>query len=206
MVEPLGRFFMGEIKSALEIALERTESVKSDKEGLEKAEYVDKGKRIASRLYSPEEKNFDIGKALKEFSGKQAAWVKEGVFSVCFANIALPTEEEDIDRLKRSIKGLEAVVKDRRMVNALGKQLEDFFKRYLADKEQLIEAVREQFGPRIEEKEKELAKQLGTEVHLDPSSDPEFANYLNQNMNRLKEQYLNALNQAKEELKKQQPR
>jgi hypothetical protein len=197
---------MGEIKSALELALERTESVKSDKEGLEKAAYIDKGKRIASRLYSPEEKDYDISKALKEFSGKQAVWVKEGVFSVCLANITLPAEEEDINRLKRSLKGLEAVVKDRKMVNALGKQLEDFFKRYLSDKEQLVEAVREQFGPRIKEKEQELAQQLGTEVHLDPSSDPEFAKYLNQNMNRLKEQYLNALNQAKEELTKQKPR
>ncbi|MCL2472918.1 MAG: hypothetical protein FWF26_04500, partial [Treponema sp.] len=52
---------------------------------------------------------------------------------------------------------------------------------------------------KLRQKEEELTRRLGRQIKLDPFQDPEFTAFYNQNMNTLKENYIAAVDQIKEE-------
>ncbi|MEW5814501.1 MAG: DUF6657 family protein [Spirochaetota bacterium] len=191
---------MAKIKTALELALEKTESVKSDKESLEAYDHKNEGKKIVSKyLSAPDDPEGDIEKQLKSYSGKNLMYVKEGAFRTLLANLTLPSDESGIGKLQILGKAFDAIMRDKKRAATLVKQLEQFFSQYLQNQEQVRKNLEKQFAPRLRAKEQELAKKLGTEVRLSPASDPEFINYLKKNRAQLEEQYQEALNQVKEE-------
>jgi hypothetical protein len=194
---------MDEIKSAFEIAMERMENVKSDKSLLEAHDYKEKGKRIASAyLNEPGKKETEIGKNLKEFSGKQKEWVREGIFETLLNNVVLPIEAIDEDRVRTIEKGMQVLLPDKRFVSSVFQQILQFFNQYIQTKEQIHEQLESQFSQKLRQKDQELSGRLGTDVHLDPEQDPEFAAYFKQHISELSAQYQEALDQGKEELRK----
>jgi hypothetical protein len=188
------------IKSALELAMERTENIKGSKESIEAQKYREKGMKLGSELL--ENPTFDLGKQLKQFGKKERPWVIEGLKKVLFVNLSLPASEEDIPKLATLRKGFETLTGEKKKVTFLFQNVEEYFKQYLGNKQQLIENLRNQFSEKMQQKKAALSQKLGMEVNLDPSSDPEFAKALQQNMNRLKDHYGQVVTQAKEELEK----
>ena len=188
---------MGRIKSALEIALERTESVKSDKAGVEQFEAKQRGKRLANEyLESPKE--VSLGEAIKKSPKDQQAALKQGVFDVLLSQISLPASPEDEGRLAAAGKGLELIIGDGRFT-ALFKQLSQALSRYMDEAARYEEAIRRQYAPKLRQKEEEIARRIGRPVQLDPFQDPEFTAFYNQQMNALKGNYEAAISQVKEQ-------
>ncbi len=188
---------MARIKSALELALERTQDVQGDKAKLDEYEEKQRGRRVYAQL--AENPELDVRKALQDASVKNTAWTEDGFVDALLANIGLPNETADIERLKLLKRGFEAITKDRKLAQIFT-QLEQFYQQYLSNKQQLIEAIRKQFEPRIRRKEEELTRQTGQRVRLDPAADPEFAAVLKQNLGNLQSQYNDVLNQVRGEL------
>ena len=62
------------------------------------------------------------------------------------------------------------------------------------------QAIRKQWGPKIREKERQMAARMGQDVRIDPMSDPEFAAFYKQNVSAARAQYQSALDKAKEDL------
>jgi hypothetical protein len=189
---------VGEIKSALELALEKTKDVKSDPKTVEAHEHRTVGKRLASRLQ--EESGFDLKKELKAYSGEKRRWVEEGFFEVILSSISLPASEEDLDRLTTIRDGLAVVVGSGRDLQYVFQQLHGLFKQYLDNRQQLIENIRSQYSQRMQQREQELSRQYGTQVKMDPSSDPEFSKTLQDNLGRLRDQYDGVVDQVRGEL------
>ena len=193
---------MGEIKSALEIALEKTESVKGDKESLLAHEKRQDGKKIASKfLMEPDTPISSVKDSLKSYSKKEEQWVKEGILETIMSNLSLPTKKADLDRLPRLQEVLHLFIKDKKQVSYIIDQVKQFFNQYLENRDHIQQSLEEQFAPRMREKEQQLAQQLGTEVQLSPESDPEFAEYLRKNFGQLDEQYQQALDQVKGQIR-----
>ncbi len=193
---------MGEIKSALELALEKTAGVEGDKKGLEAHEHKQQGKRLLSRLN--EDPKLDLKKELGRYRGEERRWVSEGFVDVALSNIALPSSEADLSRLKPIQAGLSQVLGKKSDIDYLFEQAEQLFSQYLDRRQQLIEHIRSQFAQRIRQKEEELSRQMGTPVRLDPSQDPEFAGVLKQNMTQLQGQYQQVLDQLRDEIRRLQ--
>ncbi len=189
---------MGEIKSALELALEKTKNVTSDPKTVEAHEHRNVGKRLASRLQ--EESDFDLKKELKQYSGERRDWVEEGFFQVVLAAISLPTSEEELERLTRLHDGLAVVLGKGKDLDYLFQQVHGLFKQYLDNRRQLIEQIRNQYAQRMRQREQELSQQYGSRVQMDPASDPEFSKTLQDNLGRLQEQYQGVLEQVRDEL------
>jgi hypothetical protein len=186
---------MAHIKSALEIALERTESVKSDKAGIEQYELKREGKKIAGAyLEAPEE--YPIDAALKKFPKDKVAAVRRGVLDILVAQIALPAVPEDLGRLENVGSGLRSVIADKKFAS-LFQQLVQALERYLAEVDQYDKAIRQQFAPKLRQKEDEIARRTGRRIQIDPMQDPEFVQFYNQNMGVLKERYQNAVDQVR---------
>jgi hypothetical protein len=190
---------MSEIKSALELALERTKDVKGDKDSVRAHEMKQEGKRLVTKLM--EDPSLDLKKAVKEYPAKDQKAVRDGLFEILLANLSLPTEKSDLQKLGPLKKGFEYATGDRRNVNYLFDQLEQLLGQFLDTKQQLIEHLRNQFSQRIREKEEQASKQMGTQVRIDPASDPEFARALNQNLGNLQNQYSGVIDQVKEQLR-----
>ena len=185
---------MGRIKSALEIALERTESVKGDKTSINQFETKQKGKRLANEFLN-EGKSLD--EEIKKCPKDEQVSLKQGIFDVLITQLSIPDTEEDLKRVETAAKGLQAVI-NKPQFNSMVKQLSQILRQFMNEAAQYEEAIKRQYAPKLRQKEEELSRRFGRELKLDPFQDPEFVAFYNQNINALKENYQEALNQLKE--------
>jgi uncharacterized protein YukE len=186
---------MARIKSALEIALERTESVKSDKASIDQFEAKQRGKRLANEFL---EGTVTLGEEFKKASPDQREAVKRGAFDVLVSQITLPVTADDRARIESALKGLQTIIGDSRF-GILIKQFTQALSQYLGEVEQYGEAIRRQYAPKLRQKEEELSRRFGRPVQIDPFQDPEFVAFYNQNMNMLKENYQDLADQVRQQ-------
>ncbi|MDR1301936.1 MAG: hypothetical protein LBK43_05650 [Treponema sp.] len=187
---------MGRIKSALEIVLERTESVKSDKAGIEQFEAKQQGKRLANEFLADPKKSLE--EALKKAPKEARERIKQGIFDVLSAQITLPASREDEKRLDLVGKGLQAVIGDPKF-STMYKQFTQIISRYLNEAAQYEEAIKRQYAPKLRKKEEEFARRTGRQIQLDPFQDPEFVALYHQHLNLLKENYMTTVKDIQEQ-------
>nr|AXS01311.1 hypothetical protein [uncultured bacterium] len=187
---------MGRIKSALEIALERTEGVKTDKASVGLFEARQQGKRLANAFLADFSKNPED--ELKKYPKDQWDSIKQGMFDVLVPQITLPVNAEDLPRIEAVGRGLRLLINDGHFAT-MYKQLVQVLSRYLGEAAHYDQAIRQQYAPKLRQKEEELSRRIGREVRLDPFQDPEFVAFYNQNLNALKTNYQTAVDQVREE-------
>ena len=189
---------MGEIKSALQIALERTKSVEVNKESVEANKFQKEGKSLVSKFL--DDTTVNLGEGLKKYDKKQVQWVKEGIFQVLLANLVLPQEQLALKKARRVGEAFFLVIRDKRLLKSIFTQLESFFEEYIGEKERLRESLVQQYTPRLRQKEEELSKKMGGPVNIDVNSDPEFVSLLRKALSQLDDRYQAVLNQVKDQL------
>jgi len=190
---------MGVIKTALEIAMEKTGNVKSDKSSIEQFKAKQQGKKLANAFLADD---LDLMEEIKKASAggkdkKLQESLKRGVFEVLITQISLPSSEEDEKRLEKLGKGLAAII-NKNEFSAMYKQLTKLFSQYIQEAAKYEQAVHQQYAPKLRKKEEELSRRLGREIRIDPFQDPEFVGFYNQHMNALKSNYNPVIDQAKE--------
>lgn len=185
---------MGEIKSALELALERTKDIKGDPDAYRRSEAEKDGKRLYAKVRNGED--VDIAAALKEQPKERRGWVRQGLFDVALGNLTLPQTEADLAVIDTTERVLSVLAKDAGVLRELLGQVRQFFSQYLDDRKQLTDGLTRQFEQRLKQKEQQMAQQYGRPVKLDPMQDPEFARALQGNMEHLDGQYRNALDEV----------
>lgn len=191
---------MSEIKSALEIALERTQDVEANKEALEANTLVTEGKKAVSKFLS--EDDVDLKKLLESFDKKQLRHVKEGALQSLLANLKLPVDEMSLLQSKKAGKGFHALVADSKHLGKLLNQMEQFLGDFLQERKRVVEAVEQRFQPILQQKEQAMSQQVGARVKIDPAMDPDFQKMLRENMTILEDRYNEVLSRAKQELRR----
>lgn len=192
---------MANIKSALELAMEKTEGLKGNLKTLKIKEIQNKGRKTASDfLFSIETKSDDLEAAVKAYPKDERENFKEGIKKALLTNIILPKSENFKETVNRIAEGLTVLSKDKKRITMFIEQLKQFLEQYLDNKKQLLEAAKNQYMPRLRQKEQEIAERTGQQVHLTPEQDPEFIEFLKQNIAKLDEQYSESLDQIKKEL------
>jgi hypothetical protein len=186
---------MGRIKSALEIAPEKTESIKSDKTSFSQFDTKQKGKKIANEYLGDPKKSLED--EIKKCPKNEKESLKQGIFDVLISQLALPGSEEDMTRIESAARGIQTVLNEGRF-NSMVKQFLQVLRQYLNEAAQYEEAIKRQYAPKLRQKEEELSRRMGRQVSLDPFQDPEFVAFFNQNMNALKENYQAAVDQLRE--------
>jgi len=190
---------MGRIKSALEIALERTETVKTDKASIGLYEAKQQGKRLANTYLADPSKGLEA--ELKKYPKDQQDSLKQGIFDVLAPQITLPAIPEDMQRIEAVGKGLQLLIHDGQFAT-MYKQLIQVLTRYLSEVAHYDQAIRQQYAPKLRQKEEELSRRMGREIRIDPLQDPEFVTFYNQHMTALRANYEAVIEQAKEESKR----
>ena len=195
---------MAIIKSALEIAMERSKDVEADREALEANRFVTEGKKLASKFLAEAEaqEEVDIKREIEKFDPKQRKWIKEGVLQALLANLTLPADEMSLLQGKRAAKGFAALSSDPKQVSRLLNQIDQFLGEYLEERKRLISAVEQRYAPTLRQKEQEMSRQVGAPVKIDPMMDPGFQKMLRENLAILEDRYGEAMGQAKQQLRR----
>jgi len=195
---------MAMIKSALEIALERTKDLKVDPKALAANEARQEGKRLAGE-YLADPAEVDFAARFSATPKDRKEFVREGAFDVFASRIQLPiTAAADPDAelapLVAGIKVLNTAPFGEKRIQATFDQLGGFLKQYLDDAKRVEEAIRKQYAPRLKQKEQEMSARMGRPVRIDPMQDPDFAAFYKQNVGQMRTQYQDALDKAKADL------
>jgi hypothetical protein len=195
---------MAVIKSALEIALERSKDVEADREALEANQFVTEGKKLASRFLAEAEaqEEVDLKGEIETFDPKQRKRVKEGVLQALLANLTLPADEMSLLQAKRTAKGFTSLSSDPKQVSRLLNQVDQFLAEYLEERKRLVSAVEQRYAPMLRQKEQEMSRQVGAPVKIDPMMDPGFQKMLRENLAILEDRYSEAMGQAKQQLRR----
>jgi hypothetical protein len=199
---------MAQIKSALELALEKTKDVKLDEAALAASQARQEGKKAAGRFLD-EPESVDLGKKLEEADKERRPHLKAGMHDILSSQIQLPTNDGGIDKLARVSQAYAAIAKsagpiagalaEKRLQNWFG-QVDGFFRKYLEDMRNVDQVIRKQWAPKLREKERAMSARMGQDVRLDPMMDQEFAAFYKQNVGAVREQYQAAVDEAKNEL------
>lgn len=191
---------MSKIRSAWEIALEKTENIEVDRDKLRKEENMRKARSLAGSFLNGDEQMTvsDLEKQYAAIEDRSAA--KEGIKLSLMQNITLSTEEDVTNRYEKLLSLASLVSKGNEDVTALMNQIVSFLRQYPQHRKQLVEQLKQHFAPMLEQKAAQLKEKYGQDVPLSAENDPEFIKIAQQNLDQLAKQYEDTLRDAKEKL------
>ena len=188
---------MGKIRSAWEIALEKTQDISVDKEKFKALEELENARKaIGAYLNDDDRKEEDLETVLKETPENTK---KEALRKAILGSISLNISPDDSE-IWNKLKYLASLAADNPEIPAFIDQIAAYVKQYPEHRKALVEKLKAQFAPMLEEKEQELSRKYGQEIHLSLDNDKEFIQIATQNLKQLDKQYDAAIQNAKEEL------
>ena len=202
---------MAMIKSALELALERTKNLEVDEVAIEAHRIKTEGRRAAGKFLDDPE-NTNLQKAIQGIDSQNREAFRRSIFDVLIAQIQLPGSYFDAEKLTligaglaalaaaAPVKGGAAGAGAEKKIISMVQQIASFIVKYQEEVKRVEQAIRSQWAPKLKEKERQMAARMGQDIRLDPMADPEFAAFYKQNVENLKANYSDALERAKGEL------
>ncbi len=191
---------MRRIRSAWEIALEKTQDIEIDKAKLEKENNITAARTLAGRyLNYDEEMNEDaLKKEYEKIAGLDG--VRDGIRTSIMQNLTLPSETVLNDRYERLETLASLISGNDSQVMSLMRQITAFLKQYPEHQKQLYEQLKEHFRPMLEEKTQQLREKYGQDIPLSLENDKEFVQVANKQLEELRKQYESNLDAAKSQL------
>ena len=185
---------------AWEIALEKTQDIHVNSEKIARNEKIQEGRKLAAAFLNDEEKTVEeVQKQVKTYKGQDKELIMKGLVTALLDNISLP-QTEGYKHGFQKVQELTMIIGDKKL-SALVGQLGQFFDQYLAQIKQMTEKAKQQYQPRLEQKQEQLRAQYGDDIVLQPEQDPDFLKMLNQALKQLDAQYGQVITQAKEEIR-----
>jgi hypothetical protein len=187
------------IKSALEIALEKSKNIKISEKDIERENCIEAGKKIAGQYLT--QKNYDLISALKSYKRESKKYVLESIESVFLSDIVLPRNKETKKDIRKVLEGIVAIKEDKQTVSYICGEIEQFLDSYIKTIEEYYRQLKKEFQRQFETARKEMESQLGMKVKIDVESNPEFQKQFREIVSQVDSQYRNLLDEYKQRLK-----
>lgn len=191
-----------EIKSAREIALAKTAKLgEATEEERLRWKYIPEGERLASKCL---DEGRDLTVELSRYEEKAKNYLLKGAESVLLVNISLPKNELAKSKNERAMAGLMSLKNDKAAVEAVFGEMRHIFDHYAEQgkqqREQTYESLKAEFKVKLEQAVKQ---QLGsmTSLEVNVESLPQFKEEWRRTLAQLDSQYINLLEEYKQELK-----
>ena len=191
---------MGRIKSAWEIALEKTESIEVDANKIRHNANIDAIRRKAGDyLLSEEDTEENTKSELMKYSQED---LKEALGQTIINSLSLPQTEMGESKKPQRLSFLLSIALpgNTEVANFLSDVL-NHMAQYPKHREQMMEQLKSQFEPMLRDKEERMRAQYGEAPHLTFENDKECREMANKYLERLQDQYQKTLDDAKEQLK-----
>jgi hypothetical protein len=189
------------IKSAREIAMEKVaEMGEVTEEERLSWKYLPEGERLAAGYL---QKDVNLAAELAKYDAKAAGYVRQGASAILLRNIDLPSTELARKNNKKAMEGIKAIKQDKVAVENVFSKIRNIFNHYAEQGEpqrrQAYEQLKTEFSAKVQEAVK---KQLGTVagLNIDIENQPQFQEEWRRVRLQFDAQYLNLLNEYKQEL------
>lgn len=191
---------MSRIKSAWEIALEKTEGMEIDQEKIRHNSTIDKIRRIAGTYITDnEESKESLKDKLKEFS---PSLLKEALSQTVLNSLVLPQDDTGLDEKREKIAAIITLAFPDGEITGLYNEIAAHLMQYPKHKEELVKKLKDQIEPMLREKEAQMREKYGQSVHLTLENDKEAMEMVKSYIDRLNQQYQEVLDEGKAEMKK----
>jgi hypothetical protein len=192
---------MGDVKSALEIAMEKIEKLgKATGEERLKWKYVPEGERLAAR-YLKQDCNLSV--EFNKYEAVSKKYVVEGAGDILARNINLPRNDLAKRNNKRAMDGLKNLKNDKVAVENAYSKMRRIFNHYTEQGEQQRRQAYESLKAEFEAKlQQAVQQQLGSlmRIRIDVEKQPQFQEEWRKIQTQLDSQYLKLLDEYKREL------
>ncbi len=193
---------MGDIKSALEIAMEKAEKLgkATDEERL-KWKYVPEGERLAAKYIK---QDCNLVAELSKYEENVTRYVREGAVDILVRNINLPKNDWAKRNNKKAMEGLKTVKSDKVGVENVYTKLRRIFEYYMEpgeqQRKQAYEALKADFEAKMQQA---VQQQLGPlpGIKIDVEREPQFQEEWRRIQAQLDSQYIKLLDEYKQELR-----
>ncbi len=192
---------MGDIKSALEIAMEKVKKLgkATDEERL-RWKYIPEGERLAAR-YLRQDCNLVV--ELDQYEEKVKRYIIEGAADILVRTINLPRDDLARRNNRRAMDGIKILNSDKASVENVYSKIRSIFNHYAEQGEQQRKQAYESLKTEFEAKMRQLIQQqLGSVVGIkvDVERQPQFREEWRKLQTQLDSQYLKLLDDCKQEL------
>jgi hypothetical protein len=192
---------MGDIKSALEIAMEKVEKLgeATDEERL-RWKYVPEGEKLAAKYI---EEDVNLVSELGRYEEKAKKYVIKGAVDIMARNINLPRNDPAKRNSKRAMEGIKTMKSNKVDVENVYTKIRRIFSHYTEQGEQqrkqAYESLKAQFEAKVQQA---IQQQMGlpTGVKIDVERQPQFQEEWRKIQSQLDSQYLILLDEYKQEL------
>jgi len=192
---------MGDIKSALEIAMEKVEKLgeATDEERL-RWKYVPEGERLAARYLNQE---CDLVVELSQYEENVTRYIAEGAADILIRNINLPKNDLAKRNSRRAMDGLKTIKSDKVGVENVYSKMRRIFNHYAEQgeqqKKQAYQSLKTEFEAKMQQA---IQQQLGSlaGIKIDAEKQPQFQEDWHKIQTQLDMQYLKLLDEYKQEL------
>jgi len=191
---------LAEIKSALELALEKAERYgKASAEEMAATQFQEQGRQLAVQYLKREG---DLATDLKKLPTEAQAAARLAIKEVFLRNIGLPRENSVDSRQDRALEGLVLVADNPKNMARLQTELEQLLQQFLQVRSNALQQLKGRFATGAGQMQRNMEAQYGQKVRLDPESLPQFQEEWRKMLIRLDAQYIQHLNEYKHELLK----
>ncbi|MEZ0344673.1 MAG: DUF6657 family protein [Caldimicrobium sp.] len=166
-----------EIKSTLEIALEKAEKLgKASKEELEWEKYKEEALIYVGKFIRGELPNFkeEINKFIAGLPSKFQKRALKTVVEALLKNLVLPREEYHLKEMEEILEALKNLFSEVPQLDKLIEETKKLLKEYLLQKEAIYQELEKKFAASLSALERAVSEEMGTQVKLSPEAHPQF--------------------------------
>lgn len=191
---------MTEIKSALELAMEKAEKLgKASEEELIKWKYLPEGKRLAAGYLKGE---YNLMAELAKYDDIVKNHIAKGAQDVFLREIGLPGDNEAKSTNKRAMEGIGLLKKDKVALENVYSKIRRIFKYYEEEGEgqrrQTYEMFKRDFQSKVQQAVQKMGISMG--VAIDVEKHPQFQEEWRKVKTQLESQYHDAIDECKQEI------
>ena len=164
---------VADIKSALELALEKAESYgKTSREEMAAAEYQEQGRQLAVKFLKGEG---DLEAELRDLPPQAQETARVAIKEVFLRNIGLPKNGEGDERLDRALAGLMLVAVQKREMARLKGELDQILKQFLQIRNNAVQQLKARFSQGVNQMQRPaMDAKTGQKARMESEHVPQF--------------------------------
>ena len=192
---------MADIKSAREIAMEKLAKLEDATEDERlRWKYFPQGEELAARYLN---QDCNLVAELSKYQGKEKDYIVQGIGEILARNINLPRNDIAGKNNRKAMEGFKLIKTDKPGVENVYSKMRQIFNHYQEQGEQQRKQAYESLKAQFEAKMQQAIKQqMGTmtTMKVDVERQPQFQEEWRKMLTRLDAQYIQHLNEYKQEL------
>jgi hypothetical protein len=191
---------LAEIKSALELALEKAERYgKASQEEMAAAQYQEQGRHLAVQFLKEEG---DLESELTSLPAQAQEVARLASKEVFLRNIGLPRDEGADPRQGRALEGLLLVAASPKAMARLMAELDQLLNNYLQIRSNALQQLKARFAAGIGQVQRQLEAQMRQKVRLEVEHLPQFQEEWRRFLGQLQDQFEPMLEEIKGKMRR----